>query len=57
MVKDPGGYAGGAEVQDEEAFVVEVGVEELDGVGQVDAICPKDRADKYAAAAATSAFA
>ena len=37
MVEDSIGYAGGSEVEDEDAFVVEVGVEELDRFGDVDA--------------------
>ncbi len=37
MVEDSIGYARRSEVEDQDAFVVEVGVEELDRFGDVDA--------------------
>ncbi len=57
MIEDAVRHTGGAEVEDQNAFVVEVGVEELDRFGDVDAKFLEDGSHKDAAASARSAFA
>ena len=57
MVEDAVGDTGGAEVEDQDAFVVKVGVEELDRFGDVDAKFLADGSHKDTAASARPTFA